>query len=137
MRYLLDTCVWSEGARGDVAPAVAAWFERTDDGLRYASVLSLAEFQYGILRLPDGRKKVRLGLWYETELLPRLENRIMIFGEAEALMWARLRVSYPNAPHIDAQIAATAYANEMTLVTRNAKDFRFDGLAVLNPWEEG
>jgi toxin FitB len=137
MRYLLDTCVWSEGAKGDVASPVAAWFEQTDDGARYASVLSLAELQYVILRLPDGRKKMQLGVWFETALLPELGNRIVGFGEAEALAWARLRVSYPNAPHIDAQIAATALANEMTLVTRNVKDFRFEGVLVMNPWEEG
>jgi predicted nucleic acid-binding protein len=33
-------------------------------------------------------------------------------------------------------LAATALANGLTLVTRNAKDFKlFEGLPLLNPWD--
>ena len=36
----------------------------------------------------------------------------------------------------DAIIAATALENELTIITRNAKDFnKIEGLAVLNPYE--
>jgi len=38
-----------------------------------------------------------------------------------------------NAP--DGLIAATALEHELTLVTRNVRDFTAFGVAILNPWE--
>jgi predicted nucleic acid-binding protein len=34
----------------------------------------------------------------------------------------------------DAMIAATALVHDLTVVTRNAKDFAGQGVAVFNPW---
>ena len=136
MAYLLDTCVLSEGSRAEFNPSVAAWFEATSDDERFTSVLSLSEIQYGIFCMPRGRKRTQLGIWYENELLLQVEGRIIVFGEAEAMQWALLRSCYPNAHYIDSQIAATAMAHSLTLVTRNVKDYRFEGLTVFNPWAE-
>ena len=36
----------------------------------------------------------------------------------------------------DGQIAATALEHDLTLVTRNVKDFADLGIAILNPWED-
>ena len=135
MGYLLDTCVLSEGAKAIFHPSVAAWFRQTDDDLRFASVISLGEIQYGILRLPEGRRRAALGLWYEKELLQLIEGRTILFGEMEAMEWALLRSIYPGCNPIDAQLAATAIANDLTLVTRNVKDFAFEGLSLFNPWD--
>jgi toxin FitB len=136
MAYLLDTCVLSEGAKAAFNPSVAAWFKQTDDDLRFASVISLAEVQYGIFRLPLGRRRTHLGIWYENELLPLVEGCTIGFNEAEAMEWALLRSIYPNTRTIDAQIAATAITNDLTLITRNVKDFAFEGLSIVNPWGE-
>ena len=135
MPYLLDTCVLSEGSKAEINPSVVAWFDTTPDDERFASVLSLSEIQYGIFRLPHGRKRTQLGLWYENELLILVEGRTLAFGEAEATEWALLRSINPNSRYVDSQIAATAIANDLTLVTRNVKDFAFEGLSVINPWD--
>ena len=37
----------------------------------------------------------------------------------------------------DGLIAATAIAHNLTVVTRNVKDFEPTGVAILNPWLDG
>lgn len=135
MAYLLDTCVLSEGSKSEFNLAVAAWLEASSSDDRFTSVLSLAEIQYGILRMPLGRRRTQLGIWFESELLPLVEGRIIAFGEMEAMEWALLRSIYPNTRYVDSQIAATAIAHNLTLVTRNVRDYAFGGLSVVNPWD--
>jgi len=38
-------------------------------------------------------------------------------------------------PNIDGLIAATAIEHDLTLVTRNVKDFAGLGVTIFNPWE--
>ncbi len=59
----------------------------------------------------------------------------MVLDDAVARHWGRLRAAHPGAPVVDGQIAATALAYGMQLVTRNAKDFKFEGLSVIDPWK--
>jgi toxin FitB len=56
-----------------------------------------------------------------------------------ALSWASLvaqgsRTGRP-LPAVDSLIAATALAHDLTIVTRNVKDFTGLGIALFNPWE--
>ena len=37
---------------------------------------------------------------------------------------------------VDALLAATALVHELTVVTRNTRDFEGTGVRVLNPWKE-
>ena len=135
MAYLLDTCTLSDGARNPPNPRLLSWLQSFPEEERFVSVVSLGEIMFGIFRLPDGRKRNFLSTWYDEILRPIYEERVLPFGEREALLWARLRSLYPNADEIDSQIAATALAHDLTLVTRNVRDFAFEGLAVVNPWQ--
>ncbi len=38
---------------------------------------------------------------------------------------------------VDSLIAATALTHRLRVVTRNARDVRFPGVDVVNPWEAG
>ena len=42
--------------------------------------------------------------------------------------------SHPSV--MDGFFAATALVNNLTLVTRNVKDFAAFGVALLNPWDD-
>ena len=102
--------------------------------LQHISVLSLAEIEFGILRMPHGRRRQQVQTWFENELKLSFRGRVLPFEESVASAWALLRSRHLNAPLVDSQIAATALTHGLTLVTRNTRDFAFAGLAVFNPW---
>jgi predicted nucleic acid-binding protein len=104
--------------------------------LQYVSVVSLAEIEFGILRLPMGQRRTRLEEWFVHALKLPFAGRILSFDESAASIWAGLRASDPNCRFADSQIAATALGRGLTLVTRNVRDFPFPGLAVFNPWSK-
>ena len=134
MSYLFDTCVVSDSGKSPIDPGLESFLARTPRELKYLSVLSLAEIEFGILRMPRGQRKTRLEQWLETETKPFFADRLLGFDAAAAKEWARLRHLSPNASYVDGQIAATALVHGLTLVTRNIRDFRFPGLPVFNPW---
>ena len=135
MSFLLDTCVLSESTKAEPNDGVVRWLAQTPDNLKYVSVLSLAEVKFGILCSPSGQRRTRLEHWYENVLRPSASDRVLPMDEVAALKWAEIKAQYRNAPVLDAQIAATALAHGLTLVTRNIHDFAFAGLAVFNPWQ--
>jgi predicted nucleic acid-binding protein len=102
------------------------------------SVISVAEFGYGVARLPLGRKRTELELW-----LANVENeysgRILAIELETARVWAnlvaRLRGSGRNITEADAWIAATAIQHGLQLATRNVRDFAETGVPLINPWD--
>jgi len=132
--FLLDTCVLSESTRPTPDKGVVTWLADTPEGIKHISVLSLAEVKFGILCAPTGQRRVNLETWYEQILRPSVVHRLIPFGELEALKWAEIKAANRSAPVLDCQIAATALAHGLTLVTRNVRDFRFARLPVFNPW---
>ena len=127
--YLLDTNVLSEFLRRRPIPRVAARArEEAADDL-WTSVVCVMELRFGALRRPDsGRFWARL----EREILERV--KLAPFAEAEALragdVLAALEREGRRIGVPDAQIAATALVNGMTVVTANTRHFeRVAGLA--------
>ena len=133
--FLLDTCVISEGRRPLPDREVDAWFAAQDQRKLFLSSVSVGEIVYGIDLLDEGRKKNSLRSWFDETVLVGFAGRLLGFDIEAAAHWGMLRARYPNARTVDAQIAATALVHDLTLVTRNMKDFPFDGLAMLNPWK--
>ncbi len=75
-----------------------------------------------------------LEAWLET-VLSDYADHILDFTALEAQVWGKLRVPNPHNA-LDKQIAATALAYGLTLVTRNVKNFVNTGVSLLNPFEE-
>lgn len=137
MSFLLDTNVISEWVKPRPEPRGAVWLAEADEDRLFISVVSIGELRHGIERLPAGRRRGRLDEWLRDELTPRFEGRVLPIDTAVANAWGavvaeRERSGRPIGT-IDAFIAATADVYSLTLVTRNAADFR-PSIATFDPW---
>ncbi|MBV9571044.1 MAG: type II toxin-antitoxin system VapC family toxin [Alphaproteobacteria bacterium] len=132
--FLLDTCVVSEGNQTRPNANVDAWLGAQDSAVLFISAVSVGEIRFGIERLSPGKKRLDLERWFDEIVLVGFAGRVVSFDLKASLFWAHLRATYPNGKLADVQLAATALAHNLTFVTRNERDFRFDGLEVVNPW---
>ena len=134
MSYLLDTNIISETVRRNPNKAVIAWLDQLPAEALFVSVLTLGEIRKGIEVLADKRRQEKLRLWLEHELPAWFEGRVLPVDLAVADRWGRLlaEVGRP-VPTVDSLLAATALHHELRLVTRNAGDFDYPGLQVINP----
>jgi predicted nucleic acid-binding protein len=137
MSFLLDTNAVSEWVKPRPNPGLIAWMESSDEDRIFISVISLAELRYGVERMTAGRRRSRLEQWLLHELPLRFESRILPVDTQVAEAWGRTvpRSEAAGRPigAMDAFLAATAEAHQLTLVTRNVSDFSLLK-AVLNPW---
>jgi hypothetical protein len=94
------------------------------------------ELEHGVLLMErsDPDQGALLRAWLDQSVTAAFKSRVLVVDERVARRSAALHVPDP-APFRDALIGATALEHDMTVVTRNLKDFeRFAGLDVLNPW---
>ncbi len=136
MSYLIDTNVLSELRRKQPAPNVAAWMQARPRSSLYLSVLTLGEIRKGLERVDDAARKQSLLDWLEVELPHYFVGRLLDIDAATADRWGRLMAQASRPlPAIDGLLAAIALQHDLTLVTRNGKDFAHLGLRLINPWE--
>ena len=92
------------------------------------------------MRKEDGKRRRDLQRWFDEDFPPRFAGRILAFDARVASRWAHLVAALLDKgrplPTLDSQIAATALAHDLVLVTRNVKDYEGTGIAILNPWEQ-
>jgi toxin FitB len=137
--YLLDTNIISELRKRDRAnPGITRFFRQVEEQeiLTYLSVITIGELRRGVNIIQyrgDVTQAKSLETWLQI-ILDRYAENILDFGQEEAQIWGRLRVPHPEN-ELDKQIAATALVYDLTLVTRNVKDFTATGVTILNPFE--
>ena len=137
MSYLLDTNIISEPRRKRPNLKVKAWLAKQDATDVYLSVITLGEIQEGIGYLGNTKRAESLATWLEG-LRKAFSGRILPVSEEVMLIWGSLRGEAKRAgrplPLVDSLLAATALSYDLTLVTRNTKDFTGVGVNLLNPW---
>jgi predicted nucleic acid-binding protein len=139
VKFILDTNVISEfrkAASGRCHPSVKDWVENVDPEAMYLSVITILELEVGYLSLRrhDQRQAAHVKAWI-SDYIPRVfGDRILVFDDAVALVCAGLHVP-DKRPDRDAIIAATALHYDLSVVTRNIRDFTGTGVRLLNPWE--
>ena len=138
MGYLLDANILSELTRAEPSVRVVRRVRAHLFEIAISSTV-LYELRSGVLVLPESKRRRDLRDHIDKFVLPNCE--VIPFDERSA-EWlasesARLqRIGKPR-PVLDGQIAAVAVTNDLTLVTRNIKDFAdYEGLRVENWFEE-
>jgi predicted nucleic acid-binding protein len=134
--FLLDTNVVSELRRPRPHGAVLAWLSGVEDAHLHLASVTIGEIQAGIelTREQDPGKALELETWLDQvgqtfQILP-------MDGPAFRC-WARLMHRQSDTLYEDAMIAAIATVHQLTVVTRNTKDFSPFGVELLNPFEAG
>ena len=134
--FLLDTNVVSELTRGRPEPRVIAFLSEQAD--LWLSALVLHELEFGLELLPHGARRHELGSVLD-EFVAEYEDRILPLDRMAAAWAARFRARAHRSGRVldlgDALIAGTARAHDLSLVTRNVRDFDRLDIEVANPWE--
>ena len=134
--YLLDTNVVSELRRQRPQGAVLAWLHAVEDAHLHLATVTLGEIQAGIelTREQDPGKARELETWLDQ--VSQSFNILPMDGPAFRC-WARLIHRQSDTLYEDAMIAAVATVHQLTVVTRNTRDFDRFGVELLNPFEAG
>ena len=135
--YVLDTNVVSEITKPSMSDNVLSWFY-DHDGL-YLTSVTIMELNYGIMRLPEGKRKILLRRHIDS-ITRDCKDRILDFDSFSAYLCAELRCSARAVgvvPEIaDFMIASICLRHNATLVTRNVKDFEYiEGLEIVDPFK--
>ena len=109
------------------------WARRADR--MTISVVTVEEVLFGLTWKPNDRVRD----WFERfsdgscEVLPVTARIAVRAGELRG----KLRSQGQVRTQADMLIAATAQRHQLTVVTRNVRDFERTGVPILNPFEQG
>ena len=134
--YLLDTNVVSELSKLAPHPSIVSFLDAEGD--LWLSVIVLQELSLGVRLLPEGRRRDGLRAWL-SQLLSNFVERVLPIERPEAqqaaVLQARAHRSGRGLQLADALIAGTAVTHDLTVATRNVRDFDSLGIHVVDPWQ--
>ena len=132
--YLLDTNVVSELRRPRPHQAVLNWIADVPADRLLLSAVTVGEIQAGIeiTRRQDAAKADELEAWLDRVVAG---YGILPMDAAAFREWARLKHRKSDTLIEDAMFAATAVVHDLTVVTRNTRDFQGFGVSLLDPFD--
>jgi toxin FitB len=132
MTCLCDTNIVSELARTQPNPGVLEWSASVTSFT--LSVITLEELTYGLNAKPNPR----IQNWFQQflsnycQILPITSEIAQHAGELRGTF----RTRGITRSQADMLIAATAHIYQLTLITRNIRDFEGCEIALFNPFSE-
>lgn len=136
--YLLDTNVVSEARKGARANDGVRRFlakVRREQAAVFLSVITAGELRRGvefIRRRGDADQAGRLERWLESTLAA-YSDAILPIDVDVAQLWGLMRVPRPEHA-LHKFIAATAVIHDLTVVSRNVRDFAGTGARCISPF---
>jgi len=127
---LVDTNVLGELARPRPNPGVLAWAETVS--AVSLSAVTLEEIAFGLAWRPNAR----IFAWWDRFLVERCEVLPVTaaIARASGLLRGHTMAKGKVRSQADMLIAATAQVHQLTLVTRNTRDFAGVPISVLDPF---
>lgn len=138
MKWLLDTNVISEGVRDNPRRAVVEWIAARPPEDVAISLVTLAELLDGAASSRDEVRRQKLTAWIEIQVADAFRDRMLPLTPDVLIEWLRLarrlRGRGKSRDAADLLIAATARIHNLTIATRNVRDFADTGVVVYDPW---
>jgi toxin FitB len=119
--FLLDTNVVSETRKPKPHGGVMSWLDAQESNTLYISAMTIGELQRGVevTREQDKNKAAEIESWLEQIAA---SGQLLALDATVCREWARMMHSQSDTLH------------ELTVVTRNVRDFKALGVATLNPF---
>ena len=140
--WLIDTNVLSEMMRPNPERRVAGFLDKIADEGIGLSCITAWEILNGIGRLDVGRRREELAERFHGLVDEFFEDRLFDWSVADTracalIMEVKRRRGEPLDRHLpDAMLAGTALHYGLSIVTRNAREFRNTGIEIANPWAD-
>lgn len=137
---ILDTSVISEIMSRSPSSSVVNWYSSIGAAQLATTAITVHEIEYGIGRLPEGRRRDSLAAAW-TRVLASFREQVLPLDIEAALAVAGIRAGAEKSGRpmslANAQIAGICLSRGCTLATRNVADFEaVDELDILNPFEQ-
>ncbi len=136
---VLDTNVLSAAMQSKPPEAVISWLDRQPATSVWTTAVTVFEIEFGLQRLPEGRRRDGLEEAFREVMVEDLGGRILAFDAQAALaagsISAALQADGKTVDVRDVLIAGIVRARRATLATRNVRHFEGACLFV-NPWED-
>lgn len=122
-KYLLDSNIISEISKPLPSQFVVDRMRQYEKAC-VISAITLQELLLGLELLPAGKRKAQIQSYLDV-VLKKFDVLYYdsLAASAYAKIMAKCKIIGSVRPICDTQIAATALANDLVLVTRNVKDF--------------
>ena len=138
--WLLDTNIVSELRKPKPEPRVVRFVASRPLDSLFVSDVTFAEIRFGIEQVKDPARRTELNDWLTHKLRPMFAHRALPIAEEVIFKWRLLVEEGRKAGHTYSQpdllIAATALHHGLTVVTRDADDYRRGRVPVFNPWSD-
>lgn len=137
---ILDTNVISELMKVSPDQQMIAWLNQQDAITLFVTSVSIAEITYGLNALTSGQRRKALEDAFEQVLLEAFKHRMLSFDKPAAYAYGQLMAQRKSLGRpmsvLDGQIAAISKINNMSLATRNTRDFLDCDIHLINPFAE-
>ncbi|MBT9444112.1 MAG: type II toxin-antitoxin system VapC family toxin [Hyphomonadaceae bacterium] len=135
---VLDTNVLSEAMKARPDRRVLDWYAAQASAGIFTTTLTQAEVFYGLMLIPQGRRRDDLLSAARAAFDEDLAGRVLPFDIDAARIYPTIaferRAAGRPISQIDAQIAAITRSRGARLATRNTRDFEACGIELVDPW---